>query len=66
MHDEGMVFSNDIELLAYLDDKIVYTDTLANQLNTAVNYHNAQQTSSGNMINEDELIEILKILAMVI
>jgi hypothetical protein len=66
MHDEGEIFANDIELLGYLDDKIVYADTLTNQMNTAVEVHNAQQTSSSEMISDDELMEILKIMAMFI
>lgn len=60
------IFSNDIELLGVLDDKAVYVSTVANALNGMINEYNSKQTSSSEMISDEDLIEILKVVAMFI
>jgi uncharacterized protein YpmS len=66
MKSEGQVFGNDVELSGYLDKKMIYAESLANNVNTLVNNYNSQQTSSGSMIDEETLGTILKILAMAV
>jgi hypothetical protein len=68
MTNEGDVFSNKLELLSWLDEKAVYTHTLANSLNTMVENYNSNlaQQQSQYQIDEESLETILKILAMAI
>ena len=66
MQANANVFGNDIELLAYLDDKAVYAQTLANNINSMVNNYNSQQTSSEYEIDDETIGAILKILAIAI